>query len=152
MTKSNLSSPFQPDCVLTHGVKFGNIHDQRKTTQQHFQPQQTAAQTAVSRLTSDPTVHHVPVSWILVLAHRLEKKGQGEKRGGGRLKELAWRFSLCYKMEIMLYNWDLNGKNRRVQFHKLDLMNVADKNSMILFFSWPFSNIWMEKKQTALPC
>lgn len=57
-----------------------------KTTPCRPQPQQTAGPTAFSRSTPDPTVHHVPVIWILVLADRVEKTGQGEKRGGGSMK------------------------------------------------------------------
>lgn len=54
-----------------------------KATPRCSQPQQTAAPTAFSCSTPDPTVRYVLVSWILDLADRAEKSGQGEEQEGG---------------------------------------------------------------------
>lgn len=54
-----------------------------KATARCSQPQQTAAPTAFSCSTPDPTVRYVPVSWILDLADGVEKSGQGEEQEGG---------------------------------------------------------------------
>lgn len=84
----------------------------------HSQPQQTAAPTAFSRPTPDPTVHHVPVIWILVLADRVEKTGQGEKRGGGDMKaSLHWGVHYVTKWQACC-EVRYNVNSRRARFHK----------------------------------
>lgn len=79
-----------------------------KTTPCHSQPLETAAPTTFSRLTHDPTVHHVPV-WILVLADRVEKR-EGEKRGG------ALRCSSYYKMASVRSKSDVMGTGDEYSF------------------------------------
>lgn len=60
----------------------GRWHRACRTWAQQQKQQQTGAATVLgSSRTPDPTVHHVPVIWILVLADRVEKGGrQGEGR------------------------------------------------------------------------
>lgn len=106
-------------CFVTHGVNDGDTPDQRKTTPCHSQPQQTAAATAFSHTTPDPTVHHVPVIWILVLADVVEKRDKGRK------EEEATRKLACIEMFIMLWNGRraaqvrCNVNSRPVLFHNL---------------------------------
>lgn len=63
-------------CFVTHGVNVGNSPDQREDD---TVPVSATARTTFSRSTPDPTVHHVPVIWILVLADRVEKRDKERK-------------------------------------------------------------------------
>lgn len=121
VTKSSLSSPFHWVCVvLSHmALMLATSLTKGKTTPWQSQPQKTAAPTAFSRSTPDPTVHHVPVIWILVLADRVEKRDKGRK------EEAIWKLAWT-KVFIILQNGkqcptQCNGKSRRAQFHKKDL-------------------------------
>ncbi len=100
VTKSSPSSPFHPVCVvLSHmALMLATSLTKGKTTPCHSQPQQTAEPTAFSRPTPDPTVHHVPVIWILVLADRVEKRDKGRKE-----EEAIWKLA-CTEVFIMLQN------------------------------------------------
>lgn len=123
VTKSSPSSPFHPVCVvLSHmALMLATSLTKGKTTPRHSQPEQTAGPTAFSCLTHDPTVHHVPVIWILVLADRVEKRDKGRKE-----EEAKWKLA-CIEVFVMLQNSKsaaqvrCNGNSKWVQFHKRDL-------------------------------
>lgn len=116
------SSPFHGVCVVLSNMvlMLATSLTKGKVTPCRSQPLQTAVWAAFSHPTPDRTVHHVPVIWILVLAHRVEKRDKGRKE-----EEAKWELA-CIEVFIMSQKGRhaaqvrFNGYSRQELFHKND--------------------------------